>query len=167
MQGEKYNNINNNNNNNSCFIYLLIIFCEGRERKKGKPNLFLSLRKGHGPTCIIFFSSLVCTFYHLCLCHITYTLSLSLPHTRTHHLHYSSFLFISHLHLSIFYLPIPFYLHFSTHHTTPVLPEQKPEERREKHTQKVRERKALLFSSKSSAASTSRTLSLLLSFAYK
>jgi len=123
-------------------FYLLIIVCNGRERKKGKANLFLSLRKGHGPTCIVYFFPLLfelfITFAYVTLA--THSLS------HTHHLHYSSFLFISHLHLSIFYLPIPFYLNFSTQHTA----EQKTEEGREKDTQKVRERKGLLFSSKSS-----------------
>lgn len=108
------------------------------ERKKGKLNLFLSLRKGHGPTCIIFFS-LFCLHFLSPLLMSYYLHSLS----HTHHLHYSSFLFISHLHLSIFYLPISFYLNFSTQQTSLSRPEDRKEER-ETHAKSKREKEPVV-----------------------
>jgi len=141
-------------------FYLLIIFCDWREKKEN-PTFCFHWEKDMGPLALYFFPlwfALFITFAYVTLpthslSHTPFALFFISFHISSTFIHLSIFLFLS-------ISPSQHNTHQSRKQNT-----EHTEERREKHTQKVRERKGFLFSSKSSAASSSRTLSLLLSFA--
>lgn len=124
-------------------------FLVGGTNKKESPNLFPTLRKGHGPTSIIFFCTFLCTFYQLCLCHIPNTHTYLISNTSTDvpkKISSTTLLFFSSLISSIYIYPscyCYFYSYLSEHSKT-----KDRETKRER--KKVREiRHLFLFSSKS------------------
>jgi len=142
-------------------IIIIVLFInyslqwERKEKGKGQPFPFIEKRTWPHLHCI-FFSSFVWTFYHLCLCHISYTLSLT-------HTPFALFFFSFHISSTFIHLLSSYSFLSQLLNTTHGRAEDRRGER-ERHTKSKREKgPVVLF--KKFAASSSSTLSLLLSFA--